>query len=90
MIARYGNDGEPAFPFAAPRPQSIPQGALRALGRWFMEPHAENRRKGLALVRRDLLADWRGWSAAERLTALATGFVLGLAPLLVLAQSAAS
>lgn len=54
-----------------------------------MHPRSTDRWEGLAQARRDFLADWRGWSLAERLTALATVLMLALAPFLVLTQSAA-
>ncbi len=38
------------------------------------------RRTGLATARRDLLADWRRWSAAEKSAALATLIVLAVMP----------
>ncbi|MCI0430890.1 MAG: hypothetical protein L0210_10165 [Rhodospirillales bacterium] len=38
------------------------------------------RRTGLATARRDLLADWRRWSAAEKSAVLATLIVLAVMP----------
>ena len=46
-----------------------------------------SRREGLALARRDLQADWRGWSLPERMMALAAMAVLALAPVLLLSRS---
>jgi hypothetical protein len=48
---------------------------------------APRRRDRLAKARRDLQADWRRWSPAERVLAVAGGAVLGLAPLLALSRS---
>ena len=45
------------------------------------------RRDRLAKARRDLQADWRRWSPAERVLAVACGAVLGLAPLFALSRS---
>jgi hypothetical protein len=38
---------------------------------------------GWARARRDLLADWRGWSAGERSAALAGAVAAALLPLLI-------
>jgi hypothetical protein len=46
--------------------------------------HRQNRRGGLSLARRDLSADWRGWSIPERMSALAAVAVLVVAPVLLL------
>ena len=46
-----------------------------------------SRRKGVALARRDLEADWRGWSMPERMIALAATAGLVLTPVLLLSQS---
>ena len=42
-----------------------------------------NRHFGLAAARRDLLADWRRWSAAEKSAALATLAGMAMVPLAV-------
>lgn len=43
-------------------------------------------RRRLALARRDLQADWRGWSHAERSTVVAALAGLALTPILVLGR----
>jgi hypothetical protein len=45
---------------------------------------SEHRRRRLALARRDLQADWRRWSPAERSTVVAALAGLALTPILVL------
>ena len=45
-----------------------------------------HRRQRLALVRRDLQADWRRWSHAERSTVIAALAGLALTPLLALTR----
>lgn len=37
---------------------------------------------GWARARRDLIADWRRWSIAERISALAAGAALAIVPVL--------
>ena len=49
-----------------------------------MPTGSEHRRQGLALVRRDLQADWRRWSPVERSAVVAALGGLALTPILVL------
>ncbi len=51
-----------------------------------MERDGRSRRGALALARRDLLADWRGWSAAEKSAAIAALATVALTPFLALSQ----
>lgn len=52
----------------------------------IMERDGRSRRGALALARRDLLADWRGWSAAEKSAAIAALATVALTPFLALSQ----
>jgi len=49
-----------------------------------MESRRTLRRTDFAAARRDLLADWRRWTAAEKSAALAALAVLAVMPLAVL------
>jgi hypothetical protein len=44
-------------------------------------------RSAIALARRDLLADWRGWSVPERVAALGVPVLLASASILLLSRS---
>jgi hypothetical protein len=81
MTCRYRINGEAAFPFSPPWPQPATTG-LQLPREKAMAGKASNFRAGLARARRDLCADWRRWSLAERLSALTGGAALALLPVL--------
>ncbi|HXV24332.1 MAG TPA: hypothetical protein VED46_08730 [Alphaproteobacteria bacterium] len=47
-----------------------------------MDREGQSRRRALALARRDLLADWRNWSTAEKSAAVAGLATVALTPIL--------
>lgn len=82
MTSRYRNDGEPAFPVAGNNrqdPLDIPE---RGYKEDVMDREGQSRRRALALARRDLLADWRNWSTAEKSAAVAGLATVALTPIL--------